>query len=70
MIAPPSSAFRLGYTILAENLGKGIYIQKCFGIIINIIFCMVYMAREVYGIYGRELRKSKQANNGQEFKMG
>lgn len=69
MIAPPSSAFRLGYTILEENLRKGIYIPKCFGIIINIIFCTVYMAREVYGIYEKELGKSKQANNDQEFKI-
>lgn len=39
----PVLLFRLGYTILAGNLGKGIDIQKCFGIIINIIFDMVYM---------------------------
>lgn len=65
----PVLRFRLGYTSLAGNLGKGIDIQKCFGIIINIILGMVYMAREVYGIYGRELGKSKQANNVQEFKI-
>lgn len=30
---------------------------------------MVYTAREAYGLYGRELGKSKQASNGQEIKI-
>lgn len=56
----PVLLFRLRYTILEGNFGKGIEILKCFGIIINIILVMVYTAREVYPVYGEELGKSRK----------
>lgn len=70
MVTPSSRCIiciRIYYS--ARNLSKGADIQILFGVI-AIIWCMVFKAREVCGIHGRQLGKSKQATNGQDLKSG
>lgn len=68
MVTPSSRCvIYIGIYYSAGNLSKGADIQILFGVFV-IIWCMVFKAREVCGIHGRRLGKSKQATNGQDLK--